>query len=45
LQNRLRQRLGTQVFIHSSGDGGKIEIQYFSNDDLNRILDTLGVSD
>jgi ParB family chromosome partitioning protein len=45
LQNRLRQRLGTQVFIHPSGDGGRIEIQYFSNDDLSRIADVLGTSD
>ena len=45
LQSRLRARLGTKVVIHPAGDGGHIEIQYFSNDDLNRIVDSLGAGD
>lgn len=38
-EDRVRSALGTQVRIHPSGKGGRIEIQYFSQDDLDRILD------
>ncbi len=41
--DRLRSRLSTQVAIKHKGDhGGKIEIAYYSDDDLERILDALG---
>ncbi len=38
-EDRIRTALGTQVRIQPSGKGGRIEIQYFSQDDLDRILD------
>lgn len=41
LENRLRRLLGTQVRIQGSGKKGKIEIDYYSNDDLDRILEML----
>ena len=45
-ENKLRRRLGSQVRIVSnqSGDGGKIEIEYYSDNDLNRIYQLLMVS-
>jgi ParB family chromosome partitioning protein len=45
VQNRLRERFATQVSIAHGKEKGKIEIQYYGNDDLNRILDLLGVND
>ena len=38
-EDRLRSYLGTQVRIKTSGRGGKIEIAYYSDQDLDRILD------
>jgi len=38
LENRLQQILGTRVKIVSRIKGGKIEIEYYSDDDLDRIL-------
>ncbi len=43
LQNRLQERLGTRVTLHHSDKGGRIEIEYYGNDDLDRILAMLGV--
>jgi hypothetical protein len=31
--------MGTQVRVRASSKGGKIEIAYYSNDDLDRLLD------
>jgi ParB family chromosome partitioning protein len=45
VENRLRDRFATQVHIAHGKEKGKIEIQYYGNDDLNRILDLLGVND
>ncbi len=45
VENRLRDRFATQVHIAHGKDKGRIEIQYYGNDDLNRILDLLGVND
>ena len=43
LADRLRTRLSTQVNIKHKGErGGRIEIAYYSNDDLERLLDLLG---
>ncbi len=39
VENRLLEIFGTKVSIKGSNDRGKIEISYFSLDDLNRILD------
>ena len=44
LENRLRERLATHVTIHHGEKKGRIEIQYYGNDDLDRILSLLGVS-
>lgn len=41
--DRLRSRLATQVAIkHKGPQGGRIEIAYYSNDDLERLLGALG---
>jgi ParB family chromosome partitioning protein len=37
----LRDRLGTGVNIHKGKRKGKIEIEFYSNDDLERIIDIL----
>jgi ParB family chromosome partitioning protein len=43
VESKLRRRLGTKVNIKSSGENqGKIEIEYYNLEDLERILDTLG---
>ena len=41
LQDSLRQYLGTKVRITSNGKRGKIEIEYYSNEDLGRIIETI----
>ncbi len=43
LQNRLQQHLATHVALHHSEKRGKIEIEYYGNDDLHRILTVLGL--
>ena len=42
IQEQLKNRLGTQVRIKSSGKKGKIEIEFYGRDDLKRVLDALG---
>ncbi|MBM4350989.1 MAG: ParB/RepB/Spo0J family partition protein [Deltaproteobacteria bacterium] len=41
LQDSLRQRLGTKVRIQARGKKGKIEIEYYSPEDLERIVETI----
>jgi ParB family chromosome partitioning protein len=41
LEKRLQQHLGTRVRIAGQADAGKIEIEYFSPQDLERILQVL----
>ena len=41
LEKRLQQHLGTRVRIAGKADGGKIEIDYFTAQDLDRILKLL----
>jgi len=43
LKNRLEERFDTKVFISNKNNKGKIEIEYYSNDDLQRILDLLSL--
>jgi ParB family transcriptional regulator, chromosome partitioning protein len=43
LQNRLRQHLATQVAVHHGEKKGRIEIEYYGNDDLHRLLGLLGL--
>ena len=41
VENELITVLGTKVRLHYSKKGGKIEIQFFSDDDFDRVLDLL----
>ena len=41
VENELISVLGTKVRLHYSKKGGKIEIQFFSDDDLGRLLELL----
>lgn len=42
LQDRLEHRYGTKVMIkHKNSGAGHIQINYFSNDDLNRLMELL----
>ena len=41
-EERLIESLGTKVVINGSEHSGKIEISYFSLEDLNRLLDLIG---
>lgn len=42
IENKLKQTLGTKVAISSKGNGaGKIEIEFYTHDDLDRIIDFL----
>lgn len=43
LQNRLQQHLGTRVTLHHGDKRGRIEIEYYGNDDLERVLHALGL--
>jgi ParB family chromosome partitioning protein len=45
LENRLQQHLSTRVEIHHGADKGRILIEYFGNDDLQRLLGQLGLSE
>lgn len=40
-ESRLRDRFGTAVAIKQNKNKGKIEIEFYSSDDLNRILELL----
>jgi ParB family chromosome partitioning protein len=44
LQNRLQQHLGTHVTLHHGEKRGRIEIEYYGNDDLQRIVAALGLT-
>ncbi len=43
IQNRLSQSLGTKVKIQQGKNKGKIEIEYYSQGDLERLLDILNI--
>jgi ParB family chromosome partitioning protein len=43
LQNRLQQHLGTHVTLHHGEKRGRIEIQYYGAEDLQRIIAALGL--
>ena len=40
-ETNLRERLGTTVTIKQTKKKGKIEIEFFSQEDLDRILDLI----
>ena len=44
LENRLRERLGTQIQLKYRAGKGALEIRFFSDDELNRLLELLGIS-
>jgi ParB family chromosome partitioning protein len=41
LQDSLRRQLGTKVMIRQKGKKGKIEIEYYSHEDLERIVEAI----
>lgn len=41
LEDRLKRHLGTKVTVEAGKRGGSIRIDYFTNDDLERILEVL----
>lgn len=47
LEEQMKQKMGTKVIINPKKNGkGKIEIEYYSNEELNRIVELInGVSD
>jgi len=44
-EERLRQKLGTHVNLRHGRKKGRIEIEYYGNDDLTRLLGMLGIDD
>src|ERR1700730_1113836 len=44
LQDKLRQHFGTNVTIHHTPKRGRIEIEYYGDDDLQRILNIVGLN-
>jgi ParB family chromosome partitioning protein len=44
VQNRLQEKLGTHVTIHHGDKRGKIEIEYYGSDDLQRVITAMGLS-
>ena len=44
IQEQLQNDFSTRVAIHHTPKKGRIEIEYYGNKDLNRILDLLGVT-
>ncbi len=43
LQNRLQEHLGTRVLLHHGEKQGRIEIEYYGADDLQRLLQIMGL--
>ena len=43
LQNRLQERFATHVALHHSEKRGRIEIEYYGTDDLQRLLGLFGL--
>lgn len=43
IEEKLKQRLSTKVTVTSKGDGaGKIEIEFYNHEDLDRLMDMMG---
>ena len=45
LEKRLQRALGTRVRLHGSAEIGKIEIEYFSSGEFDKLLRTLGLTE
>jgi ParB family chromosome partitioning protein len=43
ISNKLREHLATHVAIHHGARKGRIEIEYYGDDDLQRLLDLIGL--
>lgn len=43
ITNRLREHLATHVAIQHAAKKGRIEIEYYGDDDLQRLLDLIGI--
>ncbi len=43
VQNRLREHLATQVSLHHGEHKGRLEIEYYGSEDLQRILEVIGL--
>jgi ParB family chromosome partitioning protein len=43
IENKLQQKLGTRVTVRHGRKKGRIEIEYYNNDELSRLLGLLGV--
>ncbi|MBV9009673.1 MAG: ParB/RepB/Spo0J family partition protein [Verrucomicrobia bacterium] len=43
LQDRLQEHLGTRVLLHHGEKQGRMEIEYYGADDLQRIIEVMGV--
>lgn len=45
LAEKIQEKLGTRVFIQANGKKGRISIDYYGYDDLDRLLELFGVSE
>lgn len=45
IEDALKRKLGTKVFISQRKKGGRIMIEYYSNDELDRLLSIFGVTE
>ena len=45
VQNRLQSHFATHVTLHHADKRGRIEIEYYGNDDLQRVLTLLGLGE
>ncbi len=43
IQEKLQQHFATRAVVTKHGKGGKIEIAFYSDEDLERILEIMGV--
>ena len=43
IENRIQQRLGTKVSVQGKGKKGRITIEYYNLDDLDRLLEILAI--
>ena len=43
IEEKLQHFFGTRVYLKNFKKGGRIEIEYYSDEDLNRVLELLGV--
>ena len=43
LENRIREKLGTKVQLRYRDGKGSVDVRFFSDAELERVLQTLGV--